>query len=396
MQLELFENILGLELQILSDQLYKCNYVILSQHKKQLQLTEKGFSEGTLPTILQKIPKKFPVALSISGKGIIHKSIILKENANLNYIKEAFPSVEEKEFYIQETLIDNHLTMSIARCGLVDDIVGIFLRAGLNILNLTFGGLAVSNIHELLSFSNGDNPIDRHIFTYTENQQFAGYRYQSGEVVNKAYTLAGTEMPENDVVAYANAFQLFLYNRLIKINVPHSEIDRALENFIEQWKIKKIGIFYLGGLFAALLISFLLFSHYNAENARLSESAGNIASNTEELDLFKKNIAENENILKRFNWNGGYNYGLLIDQIGRTMPRQIRLKRLLFNDFKNPKDVETRQPNLSIQGETSNLAAVNNWIFLLKEKKWIKSVELVSYEEDSQSDFYVFNISIKY
>ena len=113
-------------------------------------------------------------------------------------------------------------------------------------------------------------------------------------------------------------------------------------------------------------------------------------------DLLKQQISKQEHLLKQLAWNGGYNYGFLVNEIGKSMPRPLSLISLSINDFKTEEEKTDRKPNVKIKGTTANLTAVNNWIFVLREKSWVKSAKLVKFQEDPENDNYQFDILISY
>lgn len=100
--------------------------------------------------------------------------------------------------------------------------------------------------------------------------------------------------------------------------------------------------------------------------------------------------------MKRLGWNGGYNYGYLLNELGSSAPNRLVLTNVLMNDYKTDQEKQLMEPNIRIKGTTDNLAAVNNWIFILKEKPWVKTVRLVQYQQEAESELYEFNLLLTY
>ena len=125
-------------------------------------------------------------------------------------------------------------------------------------------------------------------------------------------------------------------------------------------------------------------------------SLGAKSADADQAAILQKNILDNETLLKRLNWNGGYNHGFLLTELGSSLPMQLRLNELSINDYKSDKEKPEHIPLIRILGSSNDPLRVNNWIFELKKKPWVKSVALLKFQEDRAQEQYQFTLNITY
>lgn len=397
MELASLDMVLGVELVMMGENHFSCRLCLLSKKKDSLSIVSTKLLEGNLSAVMEAIPTKYPVALNLSGKGIIHKNLQFADRKDENGVfQTAFPSIEHGAFYVQQFNQGQYFTLSIMRRQIIDELLDKLKRAGLKIYKLGFGGLAINHIWSQLNIYDTSIQIDSHSFTLDGNKQVLSYSYGVGDRNEFPIKIGQEVLAEEFIVAYASAFQLMLHDKLDAVVANVTEINQGFSSFLVNEKLKKRGLVFLFTIFGLLLLSFLLFSHYNQQNARLAEQVGAQTANADQVDVLKSNIAKNETLLKQLNWNTGYNYGFILNEIGQSTPRQLQLQELAVNEYRTEQEKLERLPNIKITGSTENLTAVNNWIFVLKEKDWVKSVKLLKYQEDQETTSYQFNLLITY
>lgn len=390
-------SILGVELKFLEDQRMSCRFALVSRQGNKVDIEQVKQLDGNLVEVLQGLPKKYPMALSLTGKGLLHKNVQIVGNGGAKALfEQAFPAVDRQEFYVQEFVGETNALVSIIRKQLVDELLERMRRAGLTILSLSLGAMASSAIWSQLNSYGQEIQFDGHFFRLDENKDFIAYQHDA--VFQSQFPLKVGEMPldQQQVVAYGSAFQLLLYHQLLLVRADVEQVNADLDNHISNHSLKKKAVYFVCSLFVTLLLSFLLFAYYNDRNTQLLSSQGARTADADQIGLMQKSILERETILKRLNWNGGYNYGFLLNEIGASLPTQLQLTELSCNDYKSDKEQQERIPQIRILGTSSDPVRVNNWIFELKKKQWIKSVTLIRYQEDMQGGQYQFTLMITY
>lgn len=397
MKLAGIDRVLGLELNSLGSQQYSCRYCIVLKKSNNLIVEKKDVLTGSLNVILEELPKNIPTSVVLSGKGIIHKT----QQAPVAHSKDhlfssVFPSIEQHQFYTQFFREGEATLISIARKQGVDELINKLDGVGVRVLMLSFGAIVTSLIWTQLNSYGEEIQFDGHDFKVSPEKRFISYQFDQ-EKRNKFPTKIGLELiPEENLVSYAAAFQLHLHQQIEAIIANNDKIIERFSNFFAVANLKNKTAIFLSVLFGALLCSFLTFSYYNQKNAELLKKVGSKLSSIDQTDFLRKNISENELLLKKLNWANGYNHGYLINDMGHSMPRQLSLSYIGLNQFKTEEEQLLRVPIIRVNGFTDNLSAVNNWIFVLKEKKWIKGVKLLKYQEDEESGRYQFSLLINY
>ncbi len=268
---ETFEHILGIELTLLQNEAYRCSYAVVTRKGDNIDAVDQHTVEGNLVKVLERIPRKYPVALSINGKGIIHKQLKGIGTEKKDLFREAFSSVERKDFYVQEALSGDQVWISIVRQTWIDDIVGKLQSSGLDVYMLSLGALPVISIWELLGGTGEGFLASGHQFEVDPEGNIMGYRYQEGTEDKGNLKLGNTKLKSTLLVPYALAFQLFLHDKLSVVKVENEQVDHRFKEFLEFSKLKKTAGIFVFALLGLLVISFFALTHYNAENAKLNQ-----------------------------------------------------------------------------------------------------------------------------
>ncbi|AZI24062.1 hypothetical protein EA772_01400 [Pedobacter sp. G11] len=398
MDWNVFSRVLGVEVRFIDKGIYESRTVLLQRIKGQLEIKESREYQGNLVQVLERIPKQYPIALSVGGKGVVHKNTTGGTGlSNLQQFQIAFPAISEKEFYVQVFSEPSCGLISIARKVLLDDLLLKMKGSGLQVLSVNLGGIVTSHLWGHLKEDNHSISLDGHIITFDDSRQFTSYHYQGNLGMETSTDFKNEIGRPFELVAYASALQLLLQDDVERIEAQIDGAAKDYSGFVENAKLKTSAMFFLVFLFILLLGSYLFYTDYNLANAGLTQRAGNLIANQQERDQLLRSVGEHERFLAEVGWNGGYNYGLMMDEIGKSKPRQIWLTSLAFNDEKYIQTAGgANSSNVIIQGMTTNLVSVNNWIYLLKEIKWITAVRLLHYSENPQDENYLFSILIQY
>lgn len=396
MELGGLSKVLGVELRLLAGEQYSCRCCVLVSKDHHIDMESTKVVEGNLVEVINSIPKSMPMAMVLTAKGIIHKSASLEGKEEGQLFSTIFAGVNPSDFYVQQVLGSENVTLSIIRKLVVDDLLEKLNAAGAKIFMLGLGGLGMMNLLPQLNVSEDHFDFDGHRLMLDNNGKLKGYQF--GEELKSEIEVKFGErkIAAEQLVAYASAFQLLLHDRLELIIAGVPQVDERFATYLENSEFKKKAMIGMAVIFVLLLINFFVFSYFNGENERLAMTSSAQRSDADQLATINMNIAKQELLLKELNWNSGYNYGFLVDEIGKGCPRSARLIALSFNDDAKEKQQVDKMPNINIVGVTNNLAAVNNWIFELKEKSWIKAVRLLKYKQTETSGEYEFNLLISY
>lgn len=392
-----FKQILAVELILISEASYRCVFAMVTQQGNSIDAAKHTSVEGSLVQVMEKLPRNFPTALTLNGKGVVHRTLISPVDESNQHFSQAFPALEKKDFYVQQLLRDQFACVSLVRRTLADDLLGKLKSAGIPIYTLSLGGLAMVSIWELIEQNTQNLNFMGHCFEVSEKGEPRQYKYIQSESGPEKLKLAGVSVASVLVLPYALAFQLFMHNQITPVIAEHEGLNLDLKNFLENARLKRTGAIFVFCLLGLLLLSFLMLMHFNRENYSLSERVGKLTATADQAELLTKEVTNQEQLLSKFGWNGGYNRAFLLSEIGASKPRALTLKEIHFRQPSEFKDKVTRLRTLiNIKGETSNLTNINNWLFMLREKKWVLDVTLLRYQQDSNSGQFLFDVLIQY
>jgi hypothetical protein len=392
-----FTHVLAIELTLISEGNYRCVFALVLKNGNSLEASDYTKVEGSLVKIIEKLPRNYPTAITLNGKGIVHRSFPDHAVEREKLFVTAFPALDKQDFYIQQVVEEQLICVSLVRRSFADDILGKLKFAGLKVFILGLGGLSVVSIWGLLDNKAPHLSFCGHQFEQSSHLKPAAYKFGQYEDKVEKVKLANAEIASPLVVPYALAFQLFMTEQLTPIAAAHEGLALSLGNFLENAKLKRMGSLFVIGLLVLLLISFVVLMHFNRENSSLSERVGKITSTADQASLIKSEVDNQELMLLKLGWNGGYNRAFILSEIGASKPRALVLEKI---NFRSPKGVKEKaiQPYtlIDVKGETNNLTAVNNWIFMLKEKKWVLNVSLLRYQQSNNSESFAFELLIEY
>ncbi|MBB2143999.1 hypothetical protein GM921_00750 [Pedobacter sp. LMG 31464] len=386
---------LGVELKVLVDDSYSCRYLQVSLIKNNLELGKEFSLEGGIKTILEALPKTIPIALVMTGAGILLKKSTIDngdEHEQLLF-KRAFPSLERDEFYNQILVQGDICHLSISRTLWIDELLLRFERAELNVLQVSIGPLVATQVFGQLNRYGNEILFDRHHFTINEQKDLISYQVNSGSEDIHELKIEGHIISAKSILAYAAAFQFLLHEKIRSITANVASVHNALDKYSAHQHIRRYGLLTLFSSFGLLLVSFILFFYYNQQNAVLLQQVGAKANSLSDVEMLTATIARSEQQLKQLRWNGGYAPANLIDEMVIDLPKQLQLKTIEIKALQQENSLTNQ---IRVTGSTNDLQAMNNWMFLLKQHAWVKEVKLINYELPADEKDHQFNLSISY
>ena len=241
--------------------------------------------------------------------------------------------------------------------------------------------------------------FDGHIISLINKHVWESYQYKAGEGSGFPVKIDIEIIPEKNILSYSAAFQLALYKRLSVIEVPAEATSAAISEYREEKIFKSRAVIILSLFFILLLVNFLLYNHYNSSNNNLIEKVSKSTSMQSNAKQLEEDLRLKEGLVKALGWNKGIRYAFILDQIGQTVPAAITLTALNIN-YGSALSVHNAQPDISysvkISGETPEVRMVNNWIYVLRDKDWVKEVNMNNFEPHPESGQQKFSLTILY
>ncbi len=390
----------GAEVQLLADGTYDIRLVQLSLQKKLLHIEEKKqFNLGL--DQLKKITLKGPLAITLTGRGVLIKKTARLESLTEQSLRHLFPGFKAEEFYLQHFKSADHSFVAFVRKELADPVLLAFKKLGAEVLLFGLGPFVVDQVIPQLNNYEGDLIFDGHQVRLNAQKAWLDYQFTAG-LKNEFDLKLGIELiPEQFLLAYAAAFQLILNDRLELVEVESEEVKHALTEFNAKLKFQKNGAAVLISFFVLLLLNFLIFSFYHSANGQLAGKAGQRSDLYAGRQKLETEVKEKEKQVKQLGWNHGEHYAYLCDQIGQTVPGTILLTEISVNAIKgnstgSPDKNELETGSMRITGQSASVYVINDWIYALKQKPWVKALQLQKYATDDQKGVQVFTFLLNY
>jgi len=392
---------IGVELAIEMDGTVVCRMCSLTLEKNSLTIGEKKGYRGSLDEALASIPNSTPIAVSLTGKGVLTKRIDGVGELNAQRLSEVFPNFKSESFYVQQFAGDENVFVSIVRKEQVESLLESLNLSQHKVLCMTLGPFAVSQVLSQINTYGQELCFSGHRINYTEGFKWRDYKSSPEAMSEFPIKIEQEKLGEEYLIAYATAFQLILYPRLNTIELPVTEMSDRLEDFTQKQKFRFRLVAILGFLFVLLLVNFFVFSAYRAENELLYTRVNLQSSSAENLQMLEKKTIQEQERLKMLGWYRGLPYSWLADQVSSDMPAAVELTELSVSPVIQAEGNTERKEiyqsgKISIKGFTGDPIAVNDWIYKLKERAWVQQVQMQRFSPAEEKGIQEFEMSLTY
>lgn len=390
----------GAEVNIGSDGTYAIRLVEIVLQKKLIQIEKKKEYKVSLDQ-LKSIGIKGPLAITLTGKGVLIKKTAKLEVVTEQSVRHLFPNFKLEEFYLQHFRSGENSFIAFIRKEIADPIIAAFKKYGAEVLLFSLGPFVADQVIPQLNNYGENLNFDGHQIVLSEEKSWLEYTYAVGSTTTFDLKIDIVPIAEQFLLAYAAAFQLLLNDRLELVAVEDEQIRNDLVELTAKLKFKQNGMVVLLFFFAALLINFLVFSFYHSANQELAGKVGQRSDLFADRQKLETELKEKETLVNQLGWNHGKRYAYLCDQIGQTVPAAISLDELKINDFKDnvssaAKKVQAETGSIKIVGQSASVYIINDWIYALRQKNWVKTVQLEKYATDDQKGVQVFTLLLNY
>lgn len=373
------------------------NYSIITIKKNKVEFVIKGNTTSNSDEIL-KIAKKnnAPIVLNITGKVVISNYIILGESENYEIetlIKNYLPTINPNDFYIQFFKNKNNSGfLSICRKEQADLIIAQFTNQKQVPVNLFIGPLALNSLSSLTKQLN---------FIYSNNYQFEltdGYiqniNYSANNSSNKIDNL---EIASNEIIPFASAFSYLTRQPVYSSN--NKEVTSLLENHQQKLKLNVLIFAFIAIVFVISAINSVVFFNIFEEHSQLEVELNLYESKNAQITQLLESYQKKKNLIEQAGIFENKKLSIFADKIGSTLPNEIVLKEMYFNpeigETEEDSLVNYNKNQLQIKGNCNKSQLLNEWINVLKNQNFIKSVNLQNFIYNSESHLPNFTIEIE-
>lgn len=389
----------GISLMIAQDGSYQINCCSLVAEGNQLDIEQKLTQVSSLEELKKKLPAKLPIALNLSGKGVLVKQVEKQEEITATNFSIVLPNASSENFYVQNFVSGNKSFVALIRKAEADKWISRINALGLNCFTLSLGIFPVQHMLSQLNEYGSEIILDGHQIKRDEQHNWETYRYQAGQQAPFPVKLAGEKIDEKLILPYAAAFQLMLSARLELIQADVPALARTLAQTLSKSKLKAAGVVALGIFFALLLINFVLFSYYDAAVNKLAQLVSQSVQSTTDLQSLNQQIKDQETKLQLIGWENNKGKAVMMDQIAQCLPSDVKWQQAGID----APEITTGQTattfenrTIRINGSSPQITAVNEWLARLRAKSWIRQAQLDSYNFNQEQNTGLFSLTIHY
>lgn len=355
-------------------------YIVLLRKKGKIEVEVCSAIQCEFEDLKKYVSDKYPVYLSIDGRGIIHKRLEVDSTGTL--LQQAIPNANENDFIIEVFEGLSQTTyVSLTRKDLVNSILKKISDQKFSVIGLTISPFSLNGIYEIfpqlpspLDINSYELHIDKNskkILDFTKNDPFdTSHKYQIGEY----------ELSPSQILPFYHALNYYT-NGLSGAGIPVVSNQKA--EYISKRLFKIFGSAIMGLLFLSLLANMMVFTSISEEKQSLEiQTLGN-KEITAKLKHVKDELALKEKFLGRTGSDSKKWHSSLADQIGASLPQEITMEKLDFQPINskiiNFKEIEFESNIIRIEAVASDSRSVNNWAVTLKKIPGISNVIVESY-----------------
>lgn len=330
--------------------------------------------------LVSKLDKSLPLLLHFEGNNIINKAVDFQKGYRNNLIFNA----NLDDFYFYEYKQNQTVYVSVVRKALIDDYITRFLKSNIYTIHISFGPFVLANILEMLSSYNNVSTFNNCI------ELSDGFITSFESLTDKKqnnYTLNNEQFNQNTISLLAAFFDYKYQHEHITFDTDFLN-ENASEFQYSKW-FKIVGVSALVITLLTLFISHNLNGYYLKSLAE-KESLYNIAQqNALSISNLKQEIALKERILIDNRINNNDYITKYIADIGNSILKKITLKDIavfpIQKKIRSNEKVNFESSVIIVKGQTYSDEEFNKWIVSLKQLQWIKSVDIVGYNESKKA-----------
>lgn len=361
----------------------------VKKKKNTIEVIEESSSYDDFEFIKNKLDNKIPIVLLVDGKGVVNKKIDLKNEKDVEWLK----NIDYSTIHFTSYTSAENKFLSFCRNYVLEEYFDLIQKDGFQIIDFYIGAIVGVLVNDFLNKSK--IIANENVFYFEDNLLVNVVKKDENfELLN--YSIGKKSVSNFHLPLYGAAINFYIQQDTItKSNYKESEKDEV----VYKRAFEILGLAMVVGFFCLLLISYFSIQYYLGKNATLTLD---INYATKSYNTISELEIEKENKLKILNEIGAssknfivyYNY-----QISRLAPVDIKFSSTEFaplkKEIKKTDKPEFDFKTIMIKGKTLNEVSFNSWIAILKKEKWVDKLEIISIKRDKKNDtFFELKITL--
>lgn len=373
---------IGLYLHLYKDGSKAFNICVLEKKGTEVNILEQEQNLTSLSDSTIQLDKKWPVALTIAGKGILTKKIQTSLSTPEETLSKAIPNADYDQFCFESIAMEKQTVVTLARKDFIAKQVESIEAERFQVLFLSLGVSTVQYLLPILPVEQATCAYGDQKFRLEHNQLFG---IEKGIIEENTSQILGNNTISAKVLpAFSTALGLFVSQQTAFF--PADYLNEKQESYNYQKLFQFTGWAMLLSLLSLLLINFMAFSWLGQKNSEQTITLSYHKKQLAQLQTLRADIADKQSFFNGNNILKSSKTSFYADDIGASLPDGIRLGDVAIfpvaSDKKSRKEKKTYERHLiRLKGESQRSTILNGWIKDLKAKEWVDKVKVLPYEE---------------
>ncbi|HTC00686.1 MAG TPA: hypothetical protein VK705_08390 [Ferruginibacter sp.] len=397
----------GVEIILLPNEDIIINAVTLKLENNKINKEQEVHALSSYHALSQKLPVELPVALTIGGKGVLHKKIPLEE-LSANPFENILPNANHNEFYMELIKFEKFASIYIIRKELLDKIIFDLNKVKFKILSVSLGAADINYLVPFLSFEEHSViKSDAYSVSFNDKNQVIDVvvlPFNKEENYSKKieYRIADQYVYSSAVISFGAAMGLLVNGLDIHSNIENDNIKKERENYT-YYKYYKAALWgMLSSIFVVLLINFFVYNYYFSKNQEETISQGLTNEQTKNSERLQKEIDMKDEFLQQYGWTGSSKLSFYADRIAGLVPESVVLTDLsvypVRTDFFSENNLITfAKDTIKITGTCDDPTELNKFENNLKNIEDFKNIKINNYffKKETHHGIFLMEISNK-
>lgn len=376
----------GVEIEIISNLEFHYRVVLLQKKNRLLVKSETFVS---IDELLKSLDKGIPLVISIDGKGVLHKKLSNKDVTEL--LSSVLPNANNDDFFVQKyELNKNEAYASVCRNDVVEKLLEQFSANKFVVYKVFLGPFQLTvldNINRVIQTTNHKIEfVSNKIWNIEKSVNSAdGYHSFRHQTISSLY-----------LVAFANALSYFDEKGGLEFN----QSNGSLISDYYYSRLYKIGLAVI--LFLVLLVlsvNYYFLNQYKSDYERLDQQVQINSEYSTLLEKLNKELATKEDIFSKSGYEKNSHLTLYVNEIILIKPDGIKLDKCQYqptiNKIKDNEEIQYSNDVVLVSGFARSSILVDGWAKGIEKLKWVKQVNIVSYNQEASDIPGVFEIIVK-
>ena len=347
----------------------------LRRRSGALEIEHQGEQTDTLETLVQSLPTGRPLYVALDVKGVLHRTV--EPSPGMDVLSQAFPNLDADTVWTQELAAGNTVQLSIVRRDQIATCLKTFAQYKRFVWQTQLGPWGARMLASTQAVE-GHHALQ--IGTHTlqfDRSNWVGSTNHDTEEAARTWSVGGQPLSGPLLVAYAAAVPYFTQPPSpLPAQLP---TDHQRREGMHQRLYRRLGIGALTLAFLLVLGNAMAFLQLSGRNQELSISYTAIASQVEDYERLRADIADQRAFLTQLGWGDMPPFVFYSDQLGKTVPKDIRLTQLTLHPQNLQEESQNRRtlfvPNqIQVRGLSQSNLSVTRWLTQLESLPWVGEI----------------------